>query len=116
MALVTPIDAPGSYPTAGVALSRTTASTGGDEFEATGREMLVYENVSADTAHDLTVYGQTDDQGRTITITQEVAFGTAVFIGPFTKTHGWVTAAGRISILSETPADGRISVIRLPNE
>lgn len=116
MALITPDDAPGSYPSAGVVLSRSTPSAGGDEFEATGREMLIYENTSADTDHALTVYGVADDQGRSITITADVPFGTAVFIGPFTKTHGWATAAGRIALLSETPADGKVSVIRLPQE
>jgi len=116
MAVLTITDAPGSYPTAGVLVTQNVASSGGDEFEATGRELLVYKNVSADTAHDITIYGVPDESGRDATITQEVPFGGLVFIGPFTKIAGWATPAGKIEVLSETPADGRIMIIRMPNE
>lgn len=116
MATITITDAPGSYPTAGVVITQNTASSGGDDFEATGRELLLYENVSADTAHNLTISGVPDESGRDATITQSVPFGGMVFIGPFTKIAGWATPAGKIEVLSATPADGRFSVIRMPNE
>lgn len=116
MAVLTITDAPGSYPTAGVLVTQNTPSAGGDEFEATGRELLIYKNISADTAHNLTVSGVPDDNGRDATITQSVPFGGSVFIGPFTKIAGWATPAGKIEVLSATPADGQLSVIRLPNE
>lgn len=116
MALLTITDAPGSYPTAGVAATQNTPSAGGDEFEATGRELLIYENTSETTAHDITVYGVPDESGRDATVTKEVPAGGSVFIGPFTKIAGWATPAGRIEVLSETPADGKITVIRMPNE
>lgn len=109
-------DAPGSYPTTGNVCTQNTPTAGGDAFDATGREILLYKNNSADTAHDLTVYGPADEFGRSITITQEVPFGGWVFIGPFTKTAGWATGAGQIAILAETPADGKAIVIRMPQE
>jgi hypothetical protein len=116
MANLTITNAPGSYPTAGVACTLNTPSAGGDAFDATGRELFIYWNQSTTTAHDITVNGVADEFGRDITITQEVAAESFVFAGPFTKTAGWVTASGQIEVLSDTPADGKMIVIRMPNE
>lgn len=115
MATLTITEAPGSYPTAGVLATQNTPTAGGDDFEATGRELLIYENTSV-TAHDITVNGVPDDNGRDATITQEVPASGMVFIGPFTKIAGWATPSGKIEVLSETPADGKLTVVRLPNE
>jgi len=115
MALLTVTTAPGSFPTAGVVATKNAGAAGGDEFPATGSEMLLVHNNGA-AVQDFSVLGVPDASGRDITILQEIPIQGWVLMGPFTKIAGWATQAGRIDVLAETPADIEVIVIRLPAE
>lgn len=83
----------------------------GNHYAATGREILLAWNTSADTNYDVTITGEPDYQGRDANLVDEIAFGTiaAVLLG----TRGWRNASREVVVTVENAAV-KLAVLRLP--
>ena len=110
----TPDDAPGSYPTAGVALTQTAADTTNKEsFNMTGRELLIAFN-SGVGAETVTINSVANQQGRTRDVTADsLAAGATHIYGPFTERRGWVQGDGTLNFEASS-TDIEFSVVRMP--
>jgi hypothetical protein len=113
-AILTPTLVPADYATAGVAVTFTAwDATNGNRFQATGREILLAKNVSADTARTVTVTSQTDPYGRSGNITADsIPFGTTRVYQMF-PLSGWADSSGYIAVDGST-TDIQFAVLRLP--
>jgi len=97
-----------------VTLTRTAADTSNqNKFTATGNDLLIFENTSADTAYTVTITSENDKYGRSGDITTEaIGSGVIKFYGPM-KVHGWRDSAGVINCEASN-ANVKIAVIALP--
>lgn len=108
MAAIAKQAGPVAYPSGAAAIAPitfvagTVTGSGGDLVDITGNTILIAHNTSADTEYDLIITG-TELNGRTITITEPMAFGTMRVIGPFPG-PGWATAAGKLAVSVENAA------------
>jgi hypothetical protein len=89
--------APGGYDANGATLTFTAADATNDHKTAwTGREMILAENTSADTAYSVTITSVADvPAGRTGDTTVSLPFGTKAWFGPF-PANGWRQTDGFI--------------------
>lgn len=110
----TPIDAPGSYPTAGVALTQTAADASNlEEVKMTGRELLIAWNPDV-APHTVTIDSVANQQGRTKDVTADsIAAGATHIYGPFTERRGWAQGDGTLNFEADD-ALIEFSVIRMP--
>lgn len=111
--VLTPIDVPDKYGTAGVAITWTAwDATNGNRFLCTGREILLARNVGAG-AQTVTVTSQNDPQGRTGDISADsIAAGAFACYQRF-PLSGWADANNYVNIDGST-TDIEFAVLRLP--
>lgn len=109
---LTKTTAPGSYATAGVALTMAAADVGNkNQFVASGEDLVIAHNTGA-TEHTITINSVADPYGRTGDITAEaIAAGAYKIFGPF-KTAGWRQSDGRI-YLEANHAEVKFGVVEL---
>ena len=107
------IEIEGPYPEQGTELEFTAADiANGNTFRATGREIVLWRNVSVDTAADVTITSTPNELGRTGDFTEEVPFGGAVY-GVMLALSGWQNASRNINLEGET-VDIEFCILRLP--
>lgn len=110
---LTPIDAPEPYAASPADLTFTAGdATNGNEFPATGREMLIVRNDDG-SAQTVTVQSVDDPFSRQGDQTQSVPAGAYRIFGPF-PTLGWQQSDGTIQI-SVGSANVQLAVVRLPS-
>lgn len=112
--LLTPIDAPSPYATAGVAIAFIAGDvTNGNAYRSTGREFVLGRNTDGVTAHTVTITSEPDPFGRLGSITNHSipANGFAMF-GPL-PVEGWQQSDGNVWINVDN-ALLTLAVIRLP--
>ena len=103
----------GDYSSANVAdLTMTAGDVGGDQFVATGRDLVVVYN-SGGATYYITIESTDDPYGREGDITQyDVGAGEHAVFGPF-KRPGWVDSSGYIQITVENAAL-YVGIVALP--
>lgn len=108
-------NAPGSYPTTGVAVTWNAGDpTNENDFPFGGNELILVKNDAAADPGDIILSSVADYQGRLGSITEEITALTQVrMYGPFTDRSGWLQSGGKFFLDPET-ADIKIAVIRLP--
>jgi hypothetical protein len=105
-------DAPGSYPTVGVALTFTAADVANkEELTMTGQELLLALNTGVG-AQLVTIETVANQRGRTADITADsLAAGAMHCYGPFTNKSGWEQAG---KLLFEADAvDVEFAVVKI---
>lgn len=112
---ITKSTAPGSNPTAGVAVTWVDCdSTNGNQFAMTGNDLLLVRNAHASTAKSVTITSVADSQGRSGTITAEsLNAGVVRCFGPFRDKEGWAQAGGYL-YCTGTDNNIKFAVIELP--
>ena len=111
---LTKTNAPGHYATSGQTLTFTAADvTNGNQFKATGKELLIARNTDDATAYSVTVSSAPDPYGRTGDISQHSIppLETHIF-GPF-PVLGWQQSDGYIYVDAENAAI-ELAVVVLP--
>lgn len=104
---------PGSYPGNSVTPTFTAADVdNGNQFIATGKEMLLVKNVGA-TTRSITLNSASDLYGREADITETVAAGALKLFGPF-QLNGWAQATTYAFEVNATHVDVQIAVLVLP--
>jgi hypothetical protein len=109
---LTPVEITSLYPTAGAAIAWTNGDAANDnDFPASGREVLLVRNASADTAHSITIVSVPDSLGRTGDVTESIPFGEerAYMLG----NRGFRSSSGRVRI-HPAHADIQFCVLQLP--
>lgn len=112
---LTKTNAPGSYPTAGTAVTMNSAdASNGNYFTMTGQELVLVMNSDAVTGYTWTLTSVANSRGRTKDITAEaLAAGVWKVVGPFTAKDGWMQQGGGC-LISGNNAAVKIAVIVLP--
>lgn len=100
---LTKIQAPGSYPTAGVVVTFTAYdATNKNDFNMTGDDLLLIRNDHASTAKTFTLNSVADEMGRTRNIAaQSLAAGVTYVVGPFTNKVGWAQTGNKLHFEGE---------------
>lgn len=113
-ARLTPVKATGPFPTAGVtATPAATDASNGNVVVMSGKDLVIVENVSTDTAHTVTFASVVDGNGRLGDITAEsIPFGVTRIFGPFGKS-GWAQSGGDLNI-NTNHADMHVAVVQIP--
>jgi len=111
---LTKTNAPGHYATTGQALTFTAADvTNGNQFKATGKELLIARNTNGATAYYVTISSVPDPYGRTGDISQySIPADETHIFGPFPIT-GWQQSDGYIYVNAENAAI-ELAVVVLP--
>ncbi len=103
----------GSYPGNSVTPTFAPADAmNGNQFIATGKELLLVKNVGA-TTRSITLNSASDTFGREADITETIAAGVLKAFGPF-QLNGWAQASTYAFELDATHADVQIAVVVLP--
>lgn len=103
----------GSYPGNSVTPTFSAADTAnGNQFVATGKEMLLVRNVGA-TTRSITLNSASDAYGREADITETIAAGAYKIFGPF-QLYGWAQESTLAFQLDATHVDVQIAVLVLP--
>lgn len=106
---------PGAY-AAWKKITTTAADAGGDQFAATGKEILLIHN-SGSGSVVVTINAAVDKSGRSAPdCVTTVGAGLYSFVGPLYKIDGWATAAGAIQLATDTAADTSYAVLRIVDE
>ena len=107
-----PVNAPGPYPTAGVAFTWLAAAPASDEeVVLTGSELLLARNVGAG-AHTITVSSTPDTFGRSQNITADsIAAGAFHVYGAFARL-GWIQSDGNLYFEADN-AEVEFAIIKL---
>lgn len=107
--------APGSFPTAGVAVTMTAADiVNKNDFVLGGNDLLIALNTHASDPATVTINSFADSHGRTKDITADsIAAGAMHVYGPFREREGWEQAGGVLH-LEASAADIKFGVIALP--
>lgn len=105
--------APGSYATAGVAVTMTAADTvNKEQFVSTGKELVIAHNTGG-SPYTVTITSVADEYGRSGDITAySVAAGAIAAFGPF-PVHGWRQSNDNIYLEANNTAV-KFGVIVLP--
>lgn len=111
---LTPDNAPGAYPPAGVVVNFAAADASNlNQFILTGNELVIAFNSGA-TGRTVTITSVADRFGRTGTITTEaIAAGVYRMYGPFTNAEGWKQTDGFL-YLEASHAEVKFAIIKLP--
>lgn len=112
--LLTPINAPTPYATAGVAITFTAGdAVNGNAYRSTGREFVLARNTDGTNPQTVTIHSEPDPFGREgdITAYSIPANGFAIF-GPL-PVEGWQQSDGNVWI-DVSNALVQLAVIRLP--
>ena len=114
-AAITSTTAPGSYPTAGVSITWTSADASNkNQFTMTGNDLLLVRNGHASTAKTVTINSVADTQGRSLDITAEsLGAGVTRVFGPFKNLVGWAQSGGVLNLEGEDN-NIKFAVIALP--
>lgn len=103
----------GSYPGGSVTPTFTAADVdNGNQFIATGKELLLVRNVGA-TTRSITLNSASDNYGREADITETVAAGAYKLFGPF-QLNGWAQPSTYAFELNATHVDVQIAVLVIP--
>ncbi len=107
--------APGSYPTAMVALTLNVVDASNhNDFPFTGDELVLVINTHATVAKTVSILSSADTEGRTGDITAEsLAANIMHMYGPFVDKTGWRQTANKFNIDGQT-TDVKIAVLSLP--
>lgn len=110
---LTKTTAPGSYASAGVAVTITAADvTNKNQFAAEGDDLIVAQNTGA-SAHSVTITSAPDPYGRSGHISGEsIAANEIRIYGPL-KTLGWIQSDGKVYLEADN-AEVKFGVIKLP--
>jgi len=111
---VTKTNAPGSFPSAGVAVIFSAADVASkNEFVLTGAEIIVARNTGAGAA-TVTINSVANARGRTKDIVADsIAAGAFHVYGPFRSLDGWRQSGGKLHFEASS-ADIGFAVINLP--
>jgi hypothetical protein len=112
---LTKTNAPGSYPTAGTAVTMGAAdASNGNYFIMTGQELVLVQNSHASAAKTWTLTSVANSRSRTRDITAEsMAAGVWKVVGPFTSKEGWMQQGGGC-FLSGEDTSVKFGVLVLP--
>lgn len=111
-ATITPIVAPGSYPTAWTDLTWTAGdSVNGHKVVSSGNDLIIAKNVNV-AAKTVTLVSIADEYNRTGDLTKSMAQNGLAVIGPI-KTKGWKQTDGNLYIDVNIDTDVSIAVIAL---
>lgn len=106
--------APGAYPTAGVALTWDNCdSANGNQFTFTANELVLVRNGHGSAAKTVTLTSAADGQGRVKHISaQSIAAGVTKVFGPFKSKSGWQQSGGKFFLTGEDN-NIKFAVVRL---
>lgn len=106
-ATLTPDVSTGAYPTDSTELNFVAGNVAdGNDFVFNGKQVLLVQNSSEDTAYDLTIKSRPDALGRDLPSSQqviEIPFGETHAVGPLAMV-GWRQTNGRVNINVENAA------------
>lgn len=103
----------GSYPGTSVTPTFSAADvTNGNQFVATGKEMLLVRNVGA-TSRSITLNSASDAYAREADVTEAIAAGAYKVFGPF-QLYGWAQESTLAFEINATHIDVEIAVLVLP--
>lgn len=83
----------------------------GNDFVASGRDILVAQNTHATTAYTITITSQADERGRKGDITTYSLAAGDIAVFDFSQINGWADANGKINIAASN-ASVKFAVLR----
>lgn len=102
----------GAYADAGLAVAETANDMAEDHYTPFSADVVLYCRNSGAAPHNLTVTSSEDSHGRTNDLTQAIAAGAVVLLGPFAR-DGWAQAGGQLWFEGDS-ADLRWAAVRIP--